>query len=101
MKECRNGYGPVFLECLTYRVREHVGPLFDYDKGYRTKSEVDQWMKRCPIKRFKRRLLSKKIISNKEVDALLKKLDQETQVAYEKVLRSPWPDPDTLLDHVY
>ena len=41
--------GPVFIECLTYRVREHVGPLFDYDRGYRTKEEVDAWTKRCPI----------------------------------------------------
>ena len=41
--------GPLFIECLTYRVREHVGPLFDYDRGYRSQEEVEAWMKRCPI----------------------------------------------------
>ena len=25
----RAGQGPVFIECLTYRIREHVGPLLD------------------------------------------------------------------------
>lgn len=48
---CRAGRGPVFMECLTYRWREHVGPLWDYDRGYRTRAEVEAWMARCPIRR--------------------------------------------------
>ena len=48
---CRRGAGPFFLECTTYRWREHVGPLWDYDKGYRSKAEVDSWIARCPIRR--------------------------------------------------
>src|SRR5688572_14757425 len=32
--------GPVFLECHTYRWREHVGPNEDYDAGYRTRDEL-------------------------------------------------------------
>ncbi len=48
----RHGEGPTLLECRTYRWREHVGPLYDYDLGYRTKEELDQWMARCPIKKM-------------------------------------------------
>src|SRR5229473_5694919 len=54
----RGGSGPFFLECTTYRWREHVGPQWDYDKGYRTKAEVDAWIARCPIRRASERLLS-------------------------------------------
>ena len=54
----RGGAGPFFLECTTYRWREHVGPQWDYDKGYRTKAEVDAWIARCPIRRASERLLS-------------------------------------------
>src|SRR6185503_18114319 len=53
---CRRGAGPFFLECTTYRWREHVGPLWDYDKGYRSKAEVDSWISRCPIRRAAERL---------------------------------------------
>jgi pyruvate dehydrogenase E1 component alpha subunit len=58
VEQCRAGRGPFFLECLTYRWREHVGPLWDYDKGYRTKAEVEAWMARCPIRRASEQLLA-------------------------------------------
>jgi pyruvate dehydrogenase E1 component alpha subunit len=42
----RQGEGPVFLECRTYRFRAHS--MFDAQL-YRDKSEVEAWMKRDPI----------------------------------------------------
>ena len=35
--------GPLFLECRTYRWREHVGPNEDYDVGYRSRDELRPW----------------------------------------------------------
>src|SRR5215470_1111781 len=35
--------GPSFIECLTYRWREHVGPNPDFDQGYRSSLELDPW----------------------------------------------------------
>lgn len=46
----REGNGPVFLEFDTYRHREHCGPNFDNNIGYRTEEEVLFWEKKCPIK---------------------------------------------------
>ncbi|HIO55582.1 MAG TPA: thiamine pyrophosphate-dependent dehydrogenase E1 component subunit alpha, partial [Candidatus Marinimicrobia bacterium] len=37
--KARKGGGPTFLEFKTYRWREHCGPLYDNDIGYRTESE--------------------------------------------------------------
>ena len=37
------GSGPSFIECQTYRWREHVGPNEDYDAGYRSRSELLRW----------------------------------------------------------
>jgi len=48
----RNGGGPTLIEAMTYRWREHVGPNYDYDLGYRNKCELEKWMKQCPIKRL-------------------------------------------------
>ncbi len=35
--------GPVFLECVTCRWKEHVGPNDDFHLGYRDKEEVEWW----------------------------------------------------------
>ena len=55
VKRIRDGQGPYFLECMTYRWREHVGPMFDHElnRTYRTREEVEEWMTRCPVKRSK------------------------------------------------
>src|SRR5207253_1363413 len=36
--------GPLFIECRTYRWKEHVGPSEDYHLGYRTKTEAEPWI---------------------------------------------------------
>jgi TPP-dependent pyruvate/acetoin dehydrogenase alpha subunit len=36
--------GPVLLECMTYRWKEHVGPGEDYALGYRDRSEAEPWI---------------------------------------------------------
>jgi pyruvate dehydrogenase E1 component alpha subunit len=41
--------GPVFLECHTYRWREHVGPNEDYDAGYRGREELAPWQQRDQV----------------------------------------------------
>jgi TPP-dependent pyruvate/acetoin dehydrogenase alpha subunit len=53
----RSGLGPVFLELYTYRWREHCGPSYDNNLGYRTEEEFLQWKKRDPIELYKNKLL--------------------------------------------
>ncbi|MDB3953888.1 thiamine pyrophosphate-dependent dehydrogenase E1 component subunit alpha [Alphaproteobacteria bacterium] len=48
----REGGGPAFLECLTYRWREHVGPSEDYDAGYRSDNEVADWKQNDQLDRL-------------------------------------------------
>ena len=42
----RAGKGPVFIEYETYRWREHCGPNFDNEIGYRSENEFQEWKKR-------------------------------------------------------
>ena len=48
----RGGAGPAFLECLTYRWREHVGPGEDFHLGYRARAEAEPWIARDPCARL-------------------------------------------------
>lgn len=44
--------GPVFLECMTYRWREHVGPNEDFELGYRSRDEAAAWMQNDQVQRL-------------------------------------------------
>jgi TPP-dependent pyruvate/acetoin dehydrogenase alpha subunit len=48
----RAGTGPAFLECMTYRWREHVGPGEDFHLGYRSRAEAQPWMERDAHRRL-------------------------------------------------
>jgi TPP-dependent pyruvate/acetoin dehydrogenase alpha subunit len=52
----RAGGGPRFLECLTYRWKEHVGPREDWDAGYRARREAEPWLERDEVARVGARL---------------------------------------------
>jgi TPP-dependent pyruvate/acetoin dehydrogenase alpha subunit len=68
VEHIRRGAGPYFLEATTYRWREHVGPLWDHDRGYRSKAEVDAWIARCPIERARKELVAAGVCTEAEVD---------------------------------
>lgn len=101
LKCIRSAQMPYFVECLTYRIREHVGPLNDYDRGYRTKEEVDAWIAKCPIKRLSKKLIDEKIMTASEIEAEEKKWAKAADDAYDLALKSPWPDALSMTEKVY
>jgi len=103
VEKCRNGEGPVFIECMTYRWREHVGPLWDYEvnRTYRSKAELDNWMENCPLKKARKSLIELKIANNTDLDKLIENIDIEILEVLEKAHQSPWPEPNSLFDNIY
>jgi pyruvate dehydrogenase E1 component alpha subunit len=97
----RSGKGPVLIEARTYRWLEHVGPDYDYHLGYRTERELKQWMKKCPIKRFKKLLLQKRLITERELVRNINKIDSEIEKAVIGAKNSSYPLPDELFKDVY
>ena len=47
----RSGTGPVFIECMTYRISGHYH--LDPGTGYRTKEEVEEWAWKDPLLRVR------------------------------------------------
>jgi TPP-dependent pyruvate/acetoin dehydrogenase alpha subunit len=93
--------GPLFIECLTYRVREHVGPMFDYDRGYRSQEEVETWMKRCPVSLLTAQLIKENILSLPQAQAMANNWKCKADDAYKTALKAPWPEAAALEEHVY
>jgi len=99
---CRSGKGPMLLELMTYRYREHVGPNYDWSLGYRTKAEVEESMTgNDPIERWRRRLLKSRTSSEDELAAMLKKVNVEVEANLAKAKADPLPDDNELLTNVY
>src|SRR5262245_9834780 len=48
----RAGQGPAFLEVMTYRWQEHVGPNTDYQLGYRTEEQARSWIESDQVQRL-------------------------------------------------
>ncbi len=97
--QARNGKGPSLLECQTYRtVGHHEG---DPGIGYRTREEVEEWKRRCPLLRFRQRLLEEKMIPGK----VLAKIEQETETLITQAAQfaesSPIPSTEEVLEGVF
>ncbi len=98
---CRSGRGPYFLECTTYRWREHVGPNWDYDAGYRSKTEVDEWIARCPVRAGQDYLVRQGISNQREIDAWQQEFVAEAEAAVTFAKESPFPALSALFDNTY
>ena len=101
VEQIRRDAYPGFVECLTYRIREHVGPLYDYDRGYRSQEEVFSWIERCPVTALRKLLLAERVMSEEEILQEERRWQKETDEAYAEALRSPWPSPEEMLKDVY
>jgi acetoin:2,6-dichlorophenolindophenol oxidoreductase subunit alpha len=89
VEKCRAGKGPVFVECLTYRMRGH----YEGDPAkYRELAQLAEWKKKDPITRAARALKSKKAITDNEIEAIEREVRELVEKAAEFALSSPWPD---------
>lgn len=97
----RKGKGPYYLEFETYRWREHCGPNFDNDLGYRTEKDFLKWKKKCPISFFERKLIKDGILGLSQVDSFKQKIQTEINDAVSFAKNSPYPESKEMLSDVY
>ena len=97
----RNNRLPFFLQLDTYRWREHCGPNYDNNIGYRSENEFKKWKKKCPIKKLENLLIKKKIYNSKD----LLKIKSLLKIYVEKIFlfakKSPLPNPNTITNFIY
>jgi TPP-dependent pyruvate/acetoin dehydrogenase alpha subunit len=87
--------GPFFFECLTYRLKEHVGPNDDFQLGYRTREEAEAWVKSDPIEQLRARL------DAAERRRIEMEVEDEIKDAFAFAEQSPWPEAAELYTDVY
>lgn len=94
VSHCRKGDGPIFIECLTYRQRGHVGPD-DFIQGAHTDirppAEISQWIKKDPISKMEKMLLNEFEFSSDDLCFIRTKLEKEVAEAFAFARKSPFP----------
>jgi TPP-dependent pyruvate/acetoin dehydrogenase alpha subunit len=98
VKRARNGLGPTLVECLTYRHRGHSRGDPAY---YRLKDEVEEWIKKDPIPRFRDKLNELNIVTKNEAEQIEKEVLTEVGEAVKFAETSPPPSPEEALQDVF
>jgi pyruvate dehydrogenase E1 component alpha subunit len=98
IERARRGEGPTLLECKTYRLKGHSR----YDPAaYRPKDEVNEWLKKDAIARFKARLMETGTITEDEAQRAIESAKNDVEKATKFALESSFPEPIEALDDVY
>jgi len=96
----RNGDGPSFIECKTYRVRGHAGAGSDAGLGYRSAEEISYWESKCPVTTFCEELLKEGLITQNNIQDMEKDIDLEIDEAFRFAQESPLPKGEHILQYL-
>jgi len=99
----RAGEGPTLLECKTYRWEGHVvgEQAFIGEEGYRQKSEIEEWKRKCPIIRYEQFLLSDAKLSKAEITKIVDETRAELDEAVKFARESALPDVSEVTTDVF
>jgi pyruvate dehydrogenase E1 component alpha subunit len=101
VERARQGFGPSFIECETYRVMGHAGCKTQDSKVYRDQKEVEIWEKKCPVKQFQSLLFKENILTPEGLSEMETQIAQEIDGAFSFARKSPLPTSEDLYVNLY
>lgn len=101
VQKIRAGGGPHLLEFSTYRWREHCGPNYDNNIGYRTEAEFEEWRLRDPLALYEKKLFAEGRLTTEALYAINEKARAEIAEAFDYAEISPFPEPQDAFMHLY
>lgn len=98
VERAKNGEGPTLIEAKTYRWEGHyVGdPCV-----YRSKEEVEEWKKKCPIQKLRNYLIEEKVLKPEDLEKINDELTEEIRIAFDYAQESPEPELDVIFEDLY
>jgi pyruvate dehydrogenase E1 component alpha subunit len=98
IERARKDYLPTLLEVRTYRF---MGHSMSDPGNYRTRTEIEKYQERDPIKLFTASLKEKDILTDERLAAIEKEVREQVEHAARFADESPEPDPAELYTNVY
>lgn len=97
VQRARKGEGPSLLECRTYRLMDHG---MNYMGEYRSKDEIEEWRKRCPVKSFEKKL-PELAVSVDDMEKVQKDVNEEIEESVRFAEESDCPSFEFVSRFVY
>ncbi len=91
---------PCFIHAKYYRYLEHVGICEDFDSGYRSKEDFEEWKKVDAIDMQRKKLLELGF-SEKEIVALEAKIGLQIDKSVAAAKEAPFPGKERLYEDLY
>jgi pyruvate dehydrogenase E1 component alpha subunit len=91
---------PCFLHLEYYRYLEHVGINEDFDAGYRSKDEFEEWYKVDPINMQRKKLLELGI-KEEEIIKIEREIEDQVEKSIEFAKKAPFSDRSELYRGIY
>jgi len=99
VKHIRNKKGPALVHSHVTRPYSHS--LSDDQSMYRTKEELAEEKILDVFNSYPKTLIETGIMTQEEVDALLKEVSVEIREAMDKAIATEWPKPEDAMKHIF
>lgn len=98
LKHAREGKGPTLIEGKTYRWHGH----FEGDPcKYRPEGELEEWMKREPLKLCEAQLKKEKILTDEDIKKITEEAEASVEEAANFARKSPVPEVEEIFKDIY
>ncbi|EQC46900.1 thiamine pyrophosphate-dependent enzyme [Bacteriovorax sp. Seq25_V] len=98
-KYIRAGKGPALVHSHVTRPYSHS--LSDDQGMYRTLEDLAEEKEIDVFNSYPKTLIAMKVMKEAEVKALLDEVSAEVREAMNKAIETPWPKPESAMDHLY
>ena len=96
----KNTSMPCFLHLKYYRYLEHVGVNEDFNAGYRSREEYEEWLKKDPVQLSRRKLI-KQGMKDSEIKKIEEAIDQRIADSVKRAKEAPFADARELYKGVF
>jgi TPP-dependent pyruvate/acetoin dehydrogenase alpha subunit len=90
-----NDFGPIFLECMTSRWREHVGPYEDFHLEYRQREDITYWVENDQVQK------TKNCLDINRATSIEKDVEAEIADAFQCAEEAPFPKAEELYHNLF
>lgn len=99
LKKAKEGGGPTFIECLTYRISDHT--TADDASRYRSKDEVETWKAKDPVLRLKLFMEKNNLWTEKYQKDIEAESNETVSAAVKLAESAEKPAPEEMFTYTY
>jgi pyruvate dehydrogenase E1 component alpha subunit len=97
LEKARDGGGPTFIECLTYRLADHT--TADDASRYRPAAELEEWRARDPLLRLRLFMEQKGLWTEADEKGAWERSRETIDMAVREAESAPSPEPEEMFAH--